>query len=133
MSEYNSQRGAGIPPAQRRDAFAKVTPISGRTRTNSSPAQSNSQPITMSSAPRNGETERWVREQFEPYRAEHGVRVELLLSGARIMDDPTKAGLHPQTMRQMDAIIEKITAKKKTKSGGRLAVVSAMAGRRMSS
>jgi hypothetical protein len=44
--------------------------------------------------------------------------------------NPESAPMHATTMRQMEMIIKEITAKKKTKSGGRLAMVSAMAGRR---
>lgn len=77
-----------------------------------------------------GAVERSIHEHYDKFRDEHGPRIELLLSGARIMDNPDNKGIWPTTMRQMEMIIDKITAKKKTKSGGRLATVSAMAGRR---
>lgn len=129
MSEWNSQRFAGTP-AEKRIPIGTVTPISGHKRPNAKPAQSNSKPSASKAAPVMGATERAIHAQFEQYRDEHAARFELLLCGARIMDDPERTQIHATTMRQMEMIIDKIVAKRKTKSGGRLAMVSAMAGRR---
>jgi hypothetical protein len=79
-----------------------------------------------------GPNEQAIHEQFDATRSEHPARFEMLLTGARILDDPERANIHPTTMRQMEMIVDKMVAKKKTKSGGRLATVSAMAGRRRS-
>lgn len=129
MSMDRKQSRAGVPVEKR---GSNVVSIEGRSRTNTAPAQSNSKPNASNPERAMGSNERAVHDQFDQYRAEHAVRVELLLAGARIMDDPDKQGIHATTMRQMEMIIDKITAKKKSKSGGRLAVVSAMAGRRSS-
>ena len=131
MSNWKKDQRAGVP-VEERGHPNNVTSIEGRTRSKGKPAASNSKPSASNPKREMGPVERSIYEQFEQYRAEHAARVELLLSGARIMDDTEKVGIHPTTMRQMEMIIDKITAKKKTKSGGRLATVSAMAGRRSS-
>jgi len=137
MSDWKRDQRAGKPVEERAGQPNNVTSIEGRTRSKARPAASTAQPGQSNSQPSEskpehvmGRVERSIHEQFDQYRPEHAARVELLLSGARILDDAEKVGIHPTTMRQMEMIIDKITAKKKTKSGGRLATVSAMAGRR---
>jgi hypothetical protein len=130
MSEYNAQRKVGTPPEER---IGNVTSITDRKRSKVRPAASNarlaqSNPHLDDIEP--GPNEKSIHTQFGRVRDEHPARFEMLLSGARILDDPERVNIHPTTIRQMEMIIEKITAKKKTKSGGRLATVSAMAGRR---
>jgi hypothetical protein len=76
-----------------------------------------------------GATERAVHEQLDQYRAEQPIRVELALNAARVLDDADRVNIHHQARRDMSEIVKDLTAKRKTKSGGRLATVSAMAGR----
>jgi hypothetical protein len=77
-----------------------------------------------------GPVERAVFKQLEQYRDEHPVRVELALSAARDLDNPEARQLYHAARRDLNDVVKDLTAKKKTKSGGRLATVSAMAGRR---
>jgi hypothetical protein len=122
QSEYNSQRGAGMAPDERRP-IGSVMSIAGRRRSNTDGPQSNSR-LEM------GPTERAVHEQLDQYRAEQPIRVELALNAARVLDDADRVNIHHQARRDMSEIVKDLTAKRRTKSGGRLATVSAMAGRR---
>lgn len=135
MSQWNSQRGAGIAPEQRRpaDAVGNVTSMAEHKRSNAAPTQSNSQPNASPPARLAGATERAVLKQLAPYQEANPIRYELALSAARILDDPERTNIHDKHSKILEDIVEKLTAKKKTKSGGRLATVSAMAGRRSAS
>jgi hypothetical protein len=129
QSEYNSQRGAGMAPDERRP-IGSVRSIAGHRRSNTDGTQSNSRPSQSNSQPEMGPTERAVHEQLDQYRAEQPIRVELALNAARVLDDADRVNIHHQARRDMSEIVKDLTAKRKTKSGGRLATVSAMAGRR---
>lgn len=126
MSEWNSLRLANGISQKDFKATGNVRSINDRKRSNSRPAQSNSH----SNGSNIGATEKAVLTQLEPYRAEQPVRVELALSSARILDNPDRVNIHDKHAKILEDIVGKLTAKKKTKSGGRLATVSAMAGRR---
>jgi hypothetical protein len=135
MSEYNSQRMSGMAPDERRPVDT-VTSISGRRNSKSAGVGSNSRPSQSTrdgsslNTEQMGPTERAVIQQLEQYRHEHPVLFELALSAARDLDNADARNLYRAARRDMNEIIDKLTAKKKTKSGGRLATVSAMAGRR---
>lgn len=108
---------------------ARVRSIAGHRRSNTDGPQSNSRPSQSNSQSEMGPTERAVHEQLDQYRAEQPIRVELALNAARVLDDADRVNIHHQARRDMSEIVKDLTAKRKTKSGGRLATVSAMAGR----
>jgi hypothetical protein len=137
QSEYNSQRGAGLAADERRPigsvrsiASPIASPIASQRSSNTDGLQSNSRPSQSNSQSAMGPTERAVHEQLDQYRAEQPIRVELALNAARVLDDAGRVNIHHQARRDMSEIVKDLTAKRKTKSGGRLATVSAMAGRR---
>lgn len=90
------------------------------------------EPTPITSKPRRdaGPMERSVLEQLSPYAKDEPVRVQMAVSAARILDNDDRVALHPPTIRQLEGIVDKLTAGKKKKSRGRLAVVQNMTARR---
>jgi hypothetical protein len=97
-----------------------VSTKTSRERLNTEPAQ---QDICV------GSVERAVRIQLQDFVAEHPTQVEMAVVAAKILDDPDRVVLHPTTIRQLNMIVEQLTAGKKKKSRGRLAAVQAMTDR----
>jgi hypothetical protein len=109
----------------------RLKSIKGGKSSTSAPAQSNTAPNSSNPGPTTmGRTERAVATQFAEMiaKGENLVLIEGLFSAARILDNEQRASLHPTTLRQLDAIVGKLTEKKKTKTGGRLAKVRYMSG-----
>jgi hypothetical protein len=90
------------------------------------------EPTSIRSKPRRdaGDMERSVIEQLSAYAKDEPVRVQMAVAAARILDNPDRVALHPPTIRQLEGIVDKLTAGKKKKSRGRLAVVQSMTARR---
>jgi hypothetical protein len=78
-----------------------------------------------------GENEAGVREQVRYSRLaeQRPGTVAQAITLAKILDDPQMKPMHPQTSRQLHTLLTSLDGPKK-KSGGRLAMVSAMSGRK---
>lgn len=137
MSKFTRRIRAGQTPAEGGPVTAKVArlvSINGSktpgAESNSPHTEANSLHLAMNAKPIIvGATEQAVLDDFAEMIAagENRMQIQLLVTGARIMDNPEARNIHPTTMRQMQEIYKTLTATRKTKSRGRLASVQRMA------
>jgi hypothetical protein len=123
MREYKQRDLAGLSRVRR-----KMNLVHGQRQPEGRPSRSNVTSITT--RPQAGPCERAVSEQLAEFAAEHPVRVQMALTCARILDNPDRVNLHATTVRQLEAVLDKVISGQKKKSRGRLAVVQAMTARR---
>lgn len=125
MRDYNSQNKAGQNP---KNLNSNVVTIDKR-KLHGGSAEAN--PVAgQPKRPEVGATEQAVLDQFAERitKGEDLVMIQMARKAARILDNDERVGIWPQTLNQLKDIIGKLTEKKKTKSGGRLASVKAMSG-----
>lgn len=120
MREYNQRDRLGIPHVRK-----KLNLVRGQ----KSPRASVT-PMRVNNRRTGGPVEQSVTEQLTEYMADQPVRVQMAITCAKILDNPDRVALHPTTVRQLEAIVDKLTAGTKKKSRGRLSVVQAMTARR---
>lgn len=143
MSRFNSRTRAGQTPTGGGPVTVKVARLvsingsktpgaesnSPGAESNSPYAEANSRHLAMNAKPSVGACEQAVLDDFAEMisAGENRMQIQLLVTGARIMDNPEARNIHPTTMRQMQEIYKTLTATRKTKSRGRLASVQRMA------
>lgn len=125
IREFQSRNRAGVSHVKKRmslvhgkSARNNVTPMTPRDDDVAKPRRGG------------GPVEQSVREQLSEYAIDQPVRVQMALAAARILDNPDRVALHMPATRQLEGIVEKLTAGQKKKSRGRLSVVQAMTARR---
>lgn len=121
MADYNQQRKAGETP---------INNVVNLGKAKLHTVESTGTPMNSLETPVVGDTENAILTQFKELidKGEHLVLIQMARKAAQILDSPERVTLHPTTLRQLNDIIGKLTEKKKTKSGGRLASVKAMSG-----
>jgi hypothetical protein len=120
MREFNLRERAGMS--------GKLKSVRGQPNSEPDPEEPTS--IESRSRKSAGAVERSVTEQLSVYAKDEPVRVQMALSCARILDNMDRVALHATTVRQLEGIVDKLTAGKKKKSRGRLATVQNMTARR---
>jgi hypothetical protein len=118
INEFQSRERVGVSHVQR-----KISLVKGKR----SPSGS---VTSMPTRAKGGPVEQSVSEQLSEYAADQPVRVQMAIVCARILDNPDRVALHATTVRQLEGIVDKLTATTKKKSRGRLAIVQSMTARR---
>lgn len=127
MSIDNKRRRAGQPYGPNVDNVTQLRSVGGTSKI--SRVESNSHEPHIP-----GANEQAILDEFAEMieLGQNRLPIQMLLTGARILDDPEARNIHPTTMRQMQETYKILTATRKTKSRGRLASVSAMTSARKS-
>lgn len=131
MSEFNrNARTQGSWSMD--DAPSNVTSINGRKASRAAQSGSKIGESDQKEPPIHvpGPVERAVITQTMEYAADNPAAVEMAKVAARILDNPDRSALHPTTFRNLDSMLQRLAAAKKTKSRGRLAAVQSMTAKR---